>query len=71
MTLKNKPEEPKKEKAEPVPAPNDDLVRFSYIFLQFSYVGLYVIFSNYAPNFSRRKTKSFKKSSTCLLKSLW
>lgn len=28
MTLKNKPEEPKKEKAEPLPAPNDDLVRF-------------------------------------------
>ncbi|XP_026327606.1 26S proteasome non-ATPase regulatory subunit 2 [Hyposmocoma kahamanoa] len=25
MTLKNKPEEPKKEKAEPAPAPNDDL----------------------------------------------
>lgn len=35
MTLKNKPEEPKKEKAEPVPAPNDDLVRFSLNFHQF------------------------------------
>lgn len=37
MTLKNKPEEPKKEKAEPVPAPNDDLVRFR-IFHQFCLV---------------------------------
>lgn len=26
MTVKNKPEEPKKEKVEPVAAPNDDLV---------------------------------------------
>lgn len=34
MTLKNKPEEPKKEKAEPVPAPNDDLVRYSTNFLK-------------------------------------
>lgn len=71
MTLKNKPEEPKKEKAEPVPAPNDDLVRFSNILLQFSLAMIVRFFFNYAANFSRKKTKSFRKSSTCLLRSLW
>lgn len=45
MTLKNKPEEPKKEKAEPVPAPNDDLVRFSNILLRFPLSNDCTIFS--------------------------
>lgn len=30
MTIKNKVEEPKKESAEPAPAPNDDLVTYFF-----------------------------------------
>lgn len=68
MTLKNKTEEPKKEKTEPVAATNDDLV----CNICNTYTNNYYYRRDYSSLFSfysPKKTNAFRRSLTCSLTS--
>lgn len=72
MTVKNKTEESKKEKAEPAAAPNDDLVS-NLQKVDCNRASIYKIIMNllFDCYYSLKKTNVCKKSLICWLKSSW